>query len=425
MTRRALPGKLVAGFCCLLVLAPLSAPALFALDDLFEDPDRGVVEEGEAIGDETDPERDWESDDGEPAEVLGVDIAALTTSPPRFSGSVNTGAGIALALREWPGTEAAGEEDFQDLFTGSAGYDMSTTLRLTARPRPYLRFTAAMTTSLNRNTGRFTNPSMGNVFVDYTFRDTYYMRVGSFGMTWGQARLLNNIGNLASHVSDGASMRLTVPAGPGTVTGVITARGSDDPRDFNYAGQYETTRGRLSTGVAARARRETTLDTAAYMTWGLGAVDLTQEGLVRWDRDDPFSESTLNFATLSQVIWEFGSPVWRIIGEYEFDYAVEDLQGHRTALGVRMPQFLPANWRPQMTWRHAYADNSGQFITAFSGSLGPSLEGTIAIPVNYGDPGTIYRGGEELEGEDEDERQYVSTENFVSVLFGVRLKFSF
>jgi hypothetical protein len=415
----------VAGFSLCVVLALVAPHPLLALDDLFDDPDRGVVEEGEAIGDETDPGRDPESDEEAPPEVLGVDIAALTTSPPRFSGSVNTGAGIAMTLREWPGTDAAEDEDFQDLFTGSAGYDMSTTLSLTARPRPYLRFTAAMTTSLNQNTGRFNNPSMGNVFVDYTFRETYYMRVGSYGMTWGQARLLSNIGNLASHVSDGASMRLTVAAGPGTVTGVITARGSDDPRDFAYAGQYETTRGRVSTGVAGRARRETTLDTAAYMTLGLGAVDLTQEGLVRWDRDDPFSESTLNFATLSQVVWEFGNPVWRLIGEYEFDYAVEDLKGHRTGVAVRMPQFLPANWRPQMTWRHAYADNSGQFITAFSGSLGPSLDGTIAIPVNYGDPGTIYRGGEELEGEDEDERQYVSTENFISVLFGIRLKFSF
>lgn len=395
---------------------------LHALDDLFEDPEKGVVQEGEAIGDETDPERDREVELLVP-EPGFVDIGALTTAPVTFSGSVDTGAGISLGLLDWPDT-SSDAEDVWELRQLGAGYDMSASVLVTARPEPHLRFTGSLTTSLNENTARFSSPAIGSLFVDYTLKDTIFFRAGKYGMTWGQARLLPNIGNLVTDVSSGAAMRATIPVGPGTLTGIMWTRreeierhGSGSWRSFTYASQYETTRGRVSTGVAARARSLDTLRTTAYVTLGLGAIDLTQEAIVRWDRHDPFSDDTLDFATLSQFIWEFGSPLWRIIGEYGFDYAVDNWQGHRVGLGIRMPQYLPGDWRPQLTWRHAFQDDSGQIAAGVSGTLAPDLRGTIGVPVRYGAPGTIYRGG--------DFESDIPTTSVISLGIGVRLKFSF
>ena len=421
-----------------MILLPVTPHGPAALDDLFDDPDRGIMEEDEAIGDETDPARDSErrndeeerdgdhEDERRPAPpVQGVDIAALTTSPPRFSGSVDTGAGISLGMREWPGTEAAGDDEPLDLLVWRAVYDMTTTLRLTARPRPHIRFTGALKTELNETDATFSTPAVSNLFVDYTLHDRYFFRAGKYSMTWGQARILKNIGNLAEGISDGVAIRLIAPVGPGTMTGAVYTRAKEiteqaggaagNPRAFTYLGQYETTRGRVSTGLAGRARAGETLDTSAYVTLGLGALDLTQEAVARWNRQDPFSEESLDFATLSQFVWEFGSPVWRVIGEYGYDHAVANNEGHRIGVGVRMPQFLPGNWRPQIRWRHAFVDDSGQVETAFTGRLAPDLEGTIGIPILYGKPGTIYRGA------DTD----IPDNGVISLLVGARLTFSF
>lgn len=407
-----------------LILSLFALPCLSALDDFFDDPDSGIVEEGEAIGDETDPEQDPDADADTETAPTFVDIDALTTSPVRFSGSVDTGVGIAYGLLDWPGEDELNRDELWKITELEAGYDMTASMRVTARPKPHLRFTGSLTTSLSNSTAQFSNPAIGSLFVDYTLRDNIFLRAGKYDMTWGQARILPNIGDLVSDVSSGAAMRATIPAGPGTITGIMWTRRTEiaqyesgDPRSFTYAGQYETTRGRVSTGIAARARAQDTLRTAAYVTVGLGAVDLSQEGIVRWDRENPFSEDTLDFSTLSQAIWEFGRPVWRIIAEYGFDYTVEDYEGHRVGLGLRMPQFLPRGWRPNITWRHAFEDNSGQIAAGLTGSFGPDLDGTIGVPVRYGAPGTIYRGG--------DFESDIPTTNVIALGVGVRLKFSF
>ncbi len=396
----------------LLLLLLLSTPSLAAfddLDDLFSDPESGIVED-EIIE---------EAEDEPPPQV--VDVAALTTSPVRFSGSVDTGAGLALGLAEWPGSRGAGDASARELLTYGAGYDMAATFRITARPQPYLRFTSSLTTELQAQTATFTPLRIGDLFVDYTLQDRIFFRVGKFGQTWGQARILENIGNIAGDTENGAALRATVPVGRGTATALVYSRGrtavysESDPRSFTYAGQFETTRGRVSSGVAARVRAQDVVRATAHVTLGLGHLDLTQEALVLVDRADPLNLDATTVKALSQFVWEGGNPVWRVIGEYLFDTAVPDWQGHRVALGVRMPQFLPNRWRPNVQWRHAFVDNSGQIETALTGTLAPSMDGSIGIPVIYGPPGSVYRGIDTT----------LPSNGVVSVGFGAWLKFSF
>lgn len=407
--RRCLLPRCVIGAVLLLLLVQFPAPAFDDLDDLFSDPESGIVED----------EIVEEEEDAPPPQV--VDVAALTTSPVRFSGSVDTGAGLALGLSEWLGSSAAGGASGRELLNYGAGYDMKATFRVTARPQPYLRFTSSFTTELREQTATFSPLSIGDLFVDYTLQDRIFIRAGKFGQTWGQARILENIGNIAGDTDSGAAMRATVPLRRGTATALVYTLGprapysASDPRSFIYAGQFETTRGRVSSGVAARARSQDVLRTTAHVTLGLGHLDLTQEALFLIDREDPLNPDATTIKTLSQFVWEGGYPVWRVIGEYLFDTGVPDWQGSRMALGVRMPRFLPGGWRPNVQWRHAFVDNSGQIETALTGDLAPSMEGSIGIPVIYGPPGSVYRGIDTT----------IPSNGVVSVGFGARLKFSF
>lgn len=392
------------------LLLLILAPTLSSLDDLFDDPSTGIVED------------ELPAEAGDPAPPPAVDLAALTTAPPRFSGSVDSGAGLSLGMEEWPGTAAAEGRSATDMLQWRAGYEMETKLRVTARPQPYLRVTAAFVTKLSETTARFSNPAVDELFVDYTLADTLFFRAGKFGLTWGQARILPNIGNIVGDVSGGAGLRVTAPIPQGTATALVYTRsqeialhGSGDPRSFTYAAQIETTRGRVSTGAAARLRTDDPLRATAYLTLGLGTVDLTQEALLLWDRTGSLQPEALTVATLSQVVWEIGAPAWRVIGEYLHDDALSNHTDHRIGLGIRMPRFLPGRWRPQLRWQHAFQDDSGLIETVFSGDLAPSIEGTIGIPVRYGEPGTVYRRA--------------STDfpdnGVAAVALGARLKFSF
>lgn len=408
--RRCLFPRSVIGAVLLLLLVQFHAPAFDDLDDLFSDPESGIVED----------EIVEEEEDAPPPQV--VDVAALTTSPVRFSGSVDTGAGLALGLSEWPGSSAAGGASARELLTYDAGYDMSATFNITARPQPYLRFTSSFSTALNPSTATFSPLILGDFFVDYTLQNRVFIRAGKFGQTWGQARILENIGNIAGDTGSGVAMRATVPVRRGTATALIYTRQAEiamyrpgDPRSFTYTGQFETTRGRVSSGVAARVRAQDVVRTTAHVTLGLGHLDLTQEALFLIDREDPLNPDATTIKTLSQFVWEGGYPVWRVIGEYLFDTGVPDWQGSRVALGVRMPQFLPRGWRPNVQWRHAFVDNSGQIETALTGGLAPSIDGSIGIPVVYGPPGSVYRGIDTT----------IPSNGVVSVGFGARLKFSF
>ena len=357
------------------------------LDDLFSDPDTAVEEE------EPTPE--------------AVDIEALTTAPVRFSGSVDMGAGLFIGLNEWT------RSNLQDELSPGAGGDMTASFRVTARPQPYLRVTASIITELDESEGTFSPPAIEDLFVDYTLRERVLVRAGTFGQTWGSARVLNNITNIAGDTDEGVAMRVTVPTPRGTATALWYTPGGADA--LTYAGQLEASRGRVSGGVAARVRDQEDLLATARLTLGLPRVDLTQEALMRLDAQDLSDIDTASVATLSQVVWEVGAPGWLFIGEYLFDGGNSVEAGHHVGVGVRMPQFLPRGWRPNVQWRHAFVDDSGQIETALTGNLAPSMEGSIGIPVIYGPPGSVYRGIDTT----------IPSNGVVSVGFGARLKFSF
>ncbi|MFP4409236.1 MAG: hypothetical protein ACLFPW_12010 [Spirochaetaceae bacterium] len=425
---------------CFLLLIPGSGAAAQEgesddIDSLFEDPDSGVVDDEESgqAGEEDDGEEDKEDkEDGEEPLSEGVDLGALTTAPTTFRGRVNSSAGAALGFEEWPESDAAEGRDAEELLRGSGVYDMSATFSVDARPEPFLRFYGSLSTELNEDAMSFTTPSMNELFVDYTFADRYFFRAGKQNLKWGQARLLGNPANLVDRVSDGVAVRGTAPIpgglGGGSLNGVIYSKRSwvedyrsGHPGAFAYAALYENTFGPLSFELSSHYKEKELVGSAASVSFGLGRFDLTLEGLGRWNSEDP-GDGIEEQGALAQLLYENSDRSWTFLAEYEYDSAVADNQGHYAGIGVQAPRFGGGGWRPQLRWKHAFEDDSGEVVPAISGTVAPRLTASIGVPVVYGAPGSHYR---EAQGDTEDDEDAIPVDDVVSVLLGVSLSFSF
>ena len=417
---------------------------------MFDTPDTELEEEEQKLeeaqkgeSDEETPKEDREEVDTdesreESEETGGVDIDALTTSPPKVTGSVSAGVGAGVGFIEWPGSSAADNRSVQDLLRFSGFYTTSARASVDVRPEPYLRFRTSVSTSLDTDAMSFTDPSMGELFIDYTLRDTIFFRAGRQGLTWGQGRLLSNPANLVSRVSSGVALRNTVPAGSGTINGVIYSKeswvqehGKTDPRAFAYAAQWEQTFGPVATALMGHFQTDEDIGSAGSFSFGLGPIDVAADLVGSWVREDP-SRGLNDWDAMGRVFWENDDRSWTLLAEYEFDSQVNDYEGHYTGLALRMPGLGGSGWRPAVRWKHAFQDDSGEVVPVIGGSIAPSLNMSISIPVVYGEPGSYYRealtknvedeGEDNIEEEDEEE---IPIDNVVSLLFSISLSFSF
>ena len=428
------------------------------IDDLFSDPDSTTAESSDETP-ENEPASEtelppYQSDDseeeGDNSEAMSpptaVDIGALTTSPTRVSGRVTAQAGFGLGFIEWPGSDAAEGRGVYDLAEYSILYDTTASMIVDSRPRPYLRFYSRLTTSLSESSLTFDTPDITSLFVDYTAADSVFLRAGTFNMGWGRARLFDNPANLVSRVDEGAAIRASVPAGRGSFTGLLYTRPAwvqqygDDVnwRAFAWAGQWEVTRGSLTTELGAHWQVDEPLGSALSFTLGVRDLTLTAEGVYHWDQDNwgggPDSGEN-SWAAIGNFFWENSNRSWSFWGEYQYDS--DDTGGgeHLAGLAMRAPRVGRRGWRPGLSWRHAVEDSSGEFVIGMSGTVAPSLSLDVGVPVIYGSPGTYYRAAltqsvaddddDDDDDDDEDEVILIPVDNVIVALFVIELSFSF
>lgn len=432
-------------FSALVLLLPALALTAQSLDEFFEEPEGseegenpadgsgeegsdGAVGEADGSGEEG---SDGAADDADGPDE-GVDLDALTTAPTEVSLSVSGSAGAALGFEEWPESEAAEGREPRELLRGTGVYDMAARLSVDARPEPYLRFYGALRTELNEEAMSFTGPAVDELFVDYTLKETVFFRAGKQKLTWGQGRLLSNPANVVSRLSDGIGLRGTSPVprpvGGGSVTGVLYSLPAwveeyrpGHPAAFAYAGLYENRLGPVSFELSSHYKEDEPVGSAGSFSFGLGPVDFSFEVLGRWDSADPGSGFS-DYGSLAQLLWESPGRNWSLLGEYEFDSAVADYQGHFAAVGLQGPGF-GGGWRPRLRWKHAFQDNSGELVPTISGTVAPRLTASLGLPIVYGEPGSYYREAQN-DPADEDE-QAIPVDDVVALLLGVQLDFTF
>ncbi|MFW5642611.1 MAG: hypothetical protein ACOCYQ_01165 [Alkalispirochaeta sp.] len=430
-------------------------------DDLFDTPDDTVTDDD---GSADDRERDNDSDDEESADETVVtdvvDIGGLTTSPTSVTGSVKASAGVNFGYNEWPGSDAAEERTWRDLLQVAAGYSMSTSVTVDGRPQPYLRYRASLSSSLSTSSLTMSTPAFTEIFVDYTIRDTVFLRAGKFGMGWGRARLFSSPGNLVSRVGSGAAIRGSTAVGLGSVTGVLYTTPTwikaydhreGDPRSFAGAAQLEQTAGIFTFELAGHYQHDEDPLAAATVTMNIGDLTLAGEERYRLTTDNAgiYGADALVVESVANFFWENRNRRWTFWGEYNHNARRRDDEigddgvrrdgRHLVGLAMKAPSLGGGGWRPQLTWRHAVGDLSGQVIAGTSGTIAPNLTLSFGMPVFYGKPGSYYRGIAETRvisdvdtestdttlTEEEEDLLRISGQDVISLTFGLSISFSF
>ncbi|MFP4180439.1 MAG: hypothetical protein ACLFSA_10335 [Spirochaetaceae bacterium] len=437
------------------------------MDDFFDTPDetldvQPIEEEEDALQEETEQEGEQEDPEDEPdgqdqeqgdgqdqadkdqEAADSVDIGELTTSPLKFSGSVTAGVGAGVGLESWP--EALAWNDIKRQTRVSGFFTNPATFRIDARPHSYLRFHLKMDFALDENEMSYTGPNIKELFTDYTLADTVFFRAGKQSLTWGSGRLIGNPANLVSDLSSGVGLKMSLPAGPGTLDGVIYSKEAwvdehvqpYDPKAFAYAGLWESTMGPLTMNLAGHYRIDGDgigkVGNSLSLSFGLGEVDVDTDFVGHWDTEGfpkNFPGGNPSWEALGRLFWENDDRSLSFLGEYLFDSSVAGYLGHKAGIGVKFPSLASGGWRPSLRWKHAFQDHSGEVVLGTEGTVAPKLKLSVGIPLVYGAPGSVYR--EELASQaaspfdaEEDDNEYnIPVENVVSLLLSLKLSFSF
>ncbi len=369
----------------LFCLAPVLGRGDEGVDDMFKNPDQGIIE----------------------GSTEGLDVGALTADKkPRFSGSVSASGGFVLGLSRW-------ENPIADpgVITAVPFYLIDGALKLDVRPATFVRLFASFEASSPyadpAGTGgtavAFSPLLVDELFLDYTLADRLFFRVGKQEITWGQGRLFNP-GNFMAAVQavpgttnavDGISLKGFLPLGSGGLTLVGLGQGilgagaatyNDLAELIAVAGLFETSFSSLTLGASAYYRMDPGLRTGAYLKTPIAGLDVALEGVLDWG---PAVDGVHTAEALASLFWEGGRRKWQLILEYLFDTGVPNYQGHSVGLAIRANNWLPGGWQPGLHWVHCFADGSGQFLAGLDGPLAKYLRLRIGFPFRYG-PSTYY-----------------------------------
>jgi hypothetical protein len=367
-----------------LCLAPILARGDGGTDELFKNPDQGIIEGSNE----------------------SLDVEALTADKkPHFSGSISASGGFVFGLSRW-------ENPFADPSALSAipFYLIDGTLKLDVRPASFARLFASFEVTSpyadpatpGKTAVAFSPLLVDELFLDYTLAERLFFRIGKQEITWGQGRLFNpgnfmfqripatpTMEDYTADAKDTISVKGFVPLGPCSLTlvglgegGLGTAAGTynDLAELIAVAGLFEMSLSRMTFGTSAYYRMAPGLRTGAYLKTPVAGVDAALEGVVEWGPDPAAMRSA---ALLASLFWEGGRQKWQLILEYLFDGDPE-FYGHSVGLGIRANELLPGGWRPGLYWLHSFADGSGQFLLGLDGPIAKYLRLRIGFPFRYG-----------------------------------------
>lgn len=372
------PARSLIALVCL--VACFSVVYAESIDDLFEDPDQGIVEE----------------DDGYEPPVLDME-ALVGQASTAIGGSVNLKGGMGLFLNKWPYEFTSPPAGVLDVISYSVGYSLGTSASLDVRPNSYTRFYTSFLAALDPATLQLSGPSMGEMFIDYTYDEKISFRAGKFGISWGQGGMIIKPGDIVSRAGGGTSLRAFMPLYGHGLTLLAYARadlGGVSPRNLSYAALLDMTFGSFLSGISAHYRFSEKLQTVAYGRRSFGLLNVVSEIRADWDINSLYNNTPQGPIMYGLVSFsnEIGTdPIWRFGAEYSFNGDIDNWKGHCIGGGLAISNLPLKGWRPGISAKHALMDNSGELSVGFDGPFIKGFTAKIGASVPYGARGSYYR----------------------------------
>lgn len=284
----------------------------------------------------------------------------------------------------------AGASDFQ---TSTLYAESTATVGIDARPDDKLRVLGSVETTLPSGTSlSYSSPVISELFMDYSLGDWAVLRFGQFGLTWGQARLVDNVGDLVSTVDEGTSAKVSAPLGTGAVNLVVSGSGTLDgnkvPTAYLAAGNVEQTWGPFTVGAAAAYHKTEKVQASSFVKTSWGGADWYLEAVGTL----PPGQGLHEVDGVAGFLWQGGFPTLSLAGEYLLQKVDDGLDNdqHTTVLAASVDGRTLWGLMPKVEWSQAWDDQSGQLLTALVFRTVDHLTITAGVPWVYGKGGTRF-----------------------------------
>lgn len=342
----------------------LAAQEDINIDVLFEDPAEDIV-----------------------APDIAVDHMAqyVQSDAIRIKGYFDAIGGVSAGWMDWPNPAnlSAG-------FDRAIGLTASAYISFDAKPDPAFHFYSAFSMGIDPLAKVFTwnGPRINTMYVDYTFHDSVFTRMGVYEMTWGQGRIFAGYTNLLSDLGSSFSARASVPTllDGFTVIGLMntTLLSGDEPTYKHIAWAAKADKVLFGTMISLAGRYQVYqgLRSLLSMKKVVLGVDILTDVLLR------YYGQVLYPQVLAGFFKEWDDAV--VYGEYFFDGA--DLSGfdHTVALAAGFNNVVAGKVDLGLQWAHAFIDGSGVVTAGLEWTPWKYITATLALPVAYGAVGSRY-----------------------------------
>ncbi len=337
-----------------------------SIDDLFEEPAEDIVVEDTA----TDHLTQFEQED-----------------KVNFSGSFSATGGGAVGWKDTP--------DFADPLKGldaEVGAKSLARVKFQAKPDPDFAVTGNFYTEIDPGSGDtdWSDAEIDELFCDYTWLDTAFIRIGKHTMSWGQGRLFSP-GNLMSGSEDGVAFRVSFPSvlsGLSFVSlldeNLIPSDSSLSSKDVAAGALLDTLIGSYYYSVGARYQRYEGLRILNSLKRVVYKTDLFTDLVFTYDDN----KEEYFFQTVAGFFREWAD--FKLYGEYCFDGKTYGGDDHSIGIAVGYNNIFSSPVDFGLEWKHGFMDNSGKFLPGVSWSPWKFVKAYIAVPVNYGTSGSRY-----------------------------------
>lgn len=349
-----------------------------SLDDLFDDPaaDTLVVET------ETDHLASY-----------------VTAEAIKFNGSFKATGGVAAGWTSWPRLE-----DPARYFDGTIGLTATASLSFDARPDPDFRLYGNVSTSMNPLSGSngWSGFALGELFVDYTWLDNVFIRMGQQSMSWGQGRLFEAVTNVMSDAASGFSFRASLPTLLDGVQAVaLINRGAVASwQELCYAARADKLFWGTLVSAGVRYQRDEGLKALVSVKKTVFGVDLFGDLVVyrhdasgyeqilagffkEWKDVKLYGEYYYNGAT-----WPAGPAETRA----PFDGFLAAGSDHTLGLACGFNNVFGTPVDAGFKLIHTFFDGSGLAMAGLTWKPWKMISATLALPVAYGADGSRYVG---------------------------------
>jgi hypothetical protein len=339
----------------------------------------------------TNPQADTEAQTSDAKQLL----QPFRAQPLTVTGSFNSTLGAVVGYSDTENKD--GTYDRANKLKVTPGLNFVPAMTFVARPDETIRFQGTL--SFPFDSDDMFSPEINEMFFDYTWEDSIYLRIGKHLISWGVTRIFDAGGDLMEDSNEDLDVKATVPIGSGGVSAVLLMPPSFMSDNYSWRElvgglqvnyPFGGTEFILSGTYYGNDEEDTPLRATAVMKTSLLGIDLFAEGI--WasyaDIKPEVSLKPIINGIVAGFYWDRSG--MRLYGEYYFD--ATDTTGKSqfisTVAGVDHVFGSPFNLLVQ--WTHAFLDGSGIVIPGFSVKLLPHITLQVGLPCRYGDPESYY-----------------------------------